>query len=100
MQDVEPVCDLKKRSSLRHSVASCPVNTPSQLHAWSAAQYNNTAGYDPLLELPDGQKRKPAVGYERPLIGATTNFVGNHMTQVQRAALTLAHQACEQAKDK
>ncbi|KAK9833532.1 hypothetical protein WJX81_002467 [Elliptochloris bilobata] len=44
-------------------------------------QYNNTAGYDPLLETPDGRKLKPLVGYERPLIGATTNFVGNHMTQ-------------------
>ena len=48
----------------------------------AAVQYIINAGYDPLLETPDGRKRKPAAGYERPLIGATTNFVGNHMTQV------------------
>jgi len=51
----------------------------------TGAQYNTAAGYDQLLELPDGQKRKPALGYERPLIGATTNFVGNHMTQARPA---------------
>lgn len=54
-------------------------------------QYNINAGYDPLLETPDGRKRKPAVGYERPLIGATTNFVGNHMTQVQSKSPLLVY---------
>ena len=53
------------------------------------AQYNVNAGYDPLLETPDGRKRKPAVDYERPLIGATTNFVGNHMTQVRTTSFLL-----------
>ena len=70
---------------LRSSLAFLPAGLPINLS--TGAQYNTAAGYDPLLELPDGQKRKPALGYERPLIGATTNFVGNHMTQAPPAPL-------------
>ena len=39
-------------------------------------------GYDALKERPDGKYLKVLPGYERPQCGPTTNFVGNHMTQV------------------
>ena len=39
-------------------------------------------GYDALKERPDGTYLKVLPGYERPQCGPTTNFVGNHMTQV------------------
>ncbi len=47
------------------------------------SQCDTKSGYDPLVELPNGHKREVALGYERPQRGPTTNFVGNHMTQVQ-----------------
>lgn len=46
------------------------------------AQCDARGGYDPLLELPNGRRRVIEPGYERPQRGPTTNFVGNHMTQV------------------
>ncbi len=39
-------------------------------------------GYDPLKEDFDGRLLQVAPGYERAKCGPTTNFVGNHMTQV------------------
>ena len=42
----------------------------------------SSSGYDALLQLPSGQARRVEPGYERPQTGPTTNFVGNHMTQV------------------
>lgn len=45
-------------------------------------QCNANKGYDPLTETPDGRKITVPLGYERPQKGPTTNFVGNHMTQV------------------
>lgn len=47
------------------------------------SQCDTKSGYDPLIELPSGHERLVALGYERPQRGPTTNFVGNHMTQVQ-----------------
>ena len=38
-------------------------------------------GYDALEQNPDGTALTVAPGYEKPDSGATTNFVGNHMTQ-------------------
>lgn len=38
-------------------------------------------GYDALEQNPDGSALTVAPGYEKPDSGATTNFVGNHMTQ-------------------
>ena len=38
-------------------------------------------GYDALEETPDGAKVSAEVGYEKPQVGPTSNFVGNHMTQ-------------------
>jgi tetratricopeptide (TPR) repeat protein len=38
-------------------------------------------GYDALEEWKDGSKVEPDLGYEKPQIGPTSNFVGNHMTQ-------------------
>ncbi len=46
----------------------------------------SSTGYDALLQLPDGQTRRVEPGYERPQTGPTTNFVGNHMTQVHTLA--------------
>lgn len=58
----------------------------------SATQCDTKVGYDPLTELPDGQKKLVALGYERPQRGPTTNFVGNHMTQVQPTLLAREQQ--------
>ena len=41
-------------------------------------------GYDALEEMKDGSKVEPELGYEKPQIGPTSNFVGNHMTQVRQ----------------
>ncbi len=38
-------------------------------------------GYDALEQKPDGTNKEVDAGYEKPDTGATTNFVGNHMTQ-------------------
>jgi hypothetical protein len=38
-------------------------------------------GYDALEQRPDGSIISVEAGYEKPSTGATTNFVGNHMTQ-------------------
>ena len=38
-------------------------------------------GYDALEQRPDGSIIAVETGYEKPATGATTNFVGNHMTQ-------------------
>ena len=40
-----------------------------------------SGGYDALAQRPDGTVIAVEPGYERPAIGPTTNFVGNHMTQ-------------------
>ena len=47
-------------------------------------------GYDALEEHPDGTALVIEPGYEKPPTGATTNFVGNHMTQ---GAIDLAQDA-------
>ena len=47
-------------------------------------------GYDALEENPDGTALVIEPGYEKPPTGATTNFVGNHMTQ---GAIDLAQDA-------
>ena len=47
-------------------------------------------GYDALEENPDGSALVIEPGYEKPPTGATTNFVGNHMTQ---GAIDLAQDA-------
>lgn len=39
------------------------------------------SGYDALEQRPDGSIIAVEAGYEKPATGATTNFVGNHMTQ-------------------
>lgn len=39
------------------------------------------SGYDALEQRPDGSIIPVEPGYEKPATGATTNFVGNHMTQ-------------------
>merc|ERR1712078_851541 len=39
------------------------------------------SGYDALEETKYGSKVEPELGYEKPQIGPTSNFVGNHMTQ-------------------
>jgi hypothetical protein len=44
-------------------------------------QADCTTGYDALLQHPDGRDKEVVPGYERPQMGPTTNFVGNHMTQ-------------------
>ena len=102
--------DGRTRSSITTSRSgrSCPTEGPTSrctphillLHTGSAArlliihrqlpQCDVRKGYDPLLELPDGRKREVEPGYERPQRGPTTNFVGNHMTQVRRLACTAA----------
>ena len=51
----------------------------------------SSAGYDALLQLPDGRTRRVEPGYERPQTGPTTNFVGNHMTQVLTVAGGILH---------
>ena len=60
-------------------------------------QADNREGYDALLQGPDGKALVPALGYEVPKSGPTTNFVGNHMTQVvhycSKAACTSLLQA-------
>ena len=48
------------------------------------------SGYDALEEKPDGTALIIEPGYEKPPTGATTNFVGNHMTQ---GAIDLAQDA-------
>ena len=48
------------------------------------------SGYDALEEKPDGTALVIEPGYEKPPTGATTNFVGNHMTQ---GAIDLAQDA-------
>jgi hypothetical protein len=48
---------------------------------WLRSQANCTTGYDALLQHPDGHDKEVVPGYERPQMGPTTNFVGNHMTQ-------------------
>jgi len=45
-------------------------------------QTHANQGYDPLTEDKTGRTLRVAQGYERPKRGPTTNFVGNHMTQV------------------
>ena len=45
-------------------------------------QCDARGGYDALVDGPDGRTISPALGHERPQRGPTTNFVGNHMTQV------------------
>ncbi|BDA44455.1 hypothetical protein COCOBI_05-6390 [Coccomyxa sp. Obi] len=52
-----------------------------QPHGGPYVKCDTKSGYDPLIELPNGNKRAVALGYERPQRGPTTNFVGNHMTQ-------------------
>ncbi|KAK9829923.1 hypothetical protein WJX72_008670 [[Myrmecia] bisecta] len=50
-------------------------------HGGPYRKSNAMTGYDPLLQLPDGQSKSVVCGYERAESGPTTNFVGNHMTQ-------------------
>ncbi len=45
-------------------------------------QTHANQGYDPLLEDRNGRSLTFPPGYERTKQGPTTNFVGNHMTQV------------------
>ena len=47
------------------------------------------SGYDALEETKDGSKVEPELGYEKPQIGPTSNFVGNHMTQVRASRTPL-----------
>ena len=42
---------------------------------------HSAKGYDALEQARDGTPKARPLGYERPLSGPTTNFVGNHMTQ-------------------
>lgn len=46
--------------------------------------------YDTLVEDPTGRPLAVPPGYERSKRGPTTNFVGNHMTQVGTIAITEA----------
>lgn len=51
------------------------------MHRLLQSQADCTTGYDALLQHPDGRDKEVVPGYERPHMGPTTNFVGNHMTQ-------------------
>lgn len=51
-------------------------------HSRFTIQAEGTTGYDALLQTADGRPMEVEIGYERPASGPTTNFVGNHMTQV------------------
>ena len=47
-----------------------------------AVQADNREGYDALTESSDGRELALPLGHEQAESGPTTNFVGNHMTQV------------------
>ena len=53
-------------------------------HGKTLLQTHANQGYDPLLEDKTGRSLTFPPGYERTKRGPTTNFVGNHMTQVPK----------------
>ena len=63
-------------------IQSCSTRQWTQQMNAGCQQCDVKGGYDALIDGPDGQKLSTGLGYERPQRGPTTNFVGNHMTQV------------------
>lgn len=59
------------------------------------SQAGGTTGYDALLHEPDGRDKAVEPGYERPQVGPTTNFVGNHMTQGAIDMVQMQLQRCK-----
>lgn len=68
-----------QRGTYPHAVSR---NILAGTHVDLLLQTHATQGYDPLLEDKNGRSLTFPPGYERTKRGPTTNFVGNHMTQV------------------
>ena len=94
------------RGQCQSPIARCPLHIASlltapwhrkpfldvQVEVWlSPPQAEGTTGYDALTQTSDGRTREVEMGYERPASGPTTNFVGNHMTQVRTFIPPVGH---------
>ena len=74
----EQAMELRRSDAEKHLYSDVWTKDP---HGGAYRQVGCREGYDALLESPDGSLKEVQPGYERPLTGPTTNFVGNHMTQ-------------------
>jgi len=74
----EQAMEMRRTDAEKHLYSDVWTKDP---HGGAYRQVGCREGYDALLERPDGSLKDVQPGYERPLTGPTTNFVGNHMTQ-------------------
>ena len=71
----------RTRSGTARSTPACGARIPHGGAYKISSGPGASGGYDALAQRPDGTVIAVEPGYERPAIGPTTNFVGNHMTQ-------------------
>eukprot|EP00976_Prorocentrum_cordatum_P002845 55123-Prorocentrum_minimum.AAC.2 len=88
-----PALDTTSRGAI-HKQAYEQVKQDGELGGGSTSQCGATGGYDALECRPDGSLIRTEPGYEKPASGPTTNFVGNHMTQVTVVSNYMYH--CEE----